>query len=150
MCIGNRKVEPHSNARVPNAYRIGLDQQEPDFAPVAFFRLPYDVKMSADGFQDSKSSNQLRLGTLGENVAAMIDYMLRRSRERFDAMEKEARLLIPGLQSINISTPKAQIRQLNLVMEDGFEMPAGYASACLLYTSPRPRDRTRSRMPSSA
>ena len=26
----------------------------------------------------------------------------------------------------------------------------GYLSACLLYTSPSPRDRTRSRMPSSA
>ena len=28
--------------------------------------------------------------------------------------------------------------------------PGGYVSACLLYTSPSPRDRTRSRMPSSA
>ena len=28
--------------------------------------------------------------------------------------------------------------------------PAAEASACLLYTSPSPRDRTRSRMPSSA
>ncbi|WDT37995.1 hypothetical protein PVA38_10485 [Streptococcus pneumoniae D39] len=26
----------------------------------------------------------------------------------------------------------------------------GYTSSCLLYTSPSPRDRTRSRMPSSA
>ena len=29
-------------------------------------------------------------------------------------------------------------------------IPAEVASACLLYTSPSPRDRTRSRMPSSA
>ena len=28
--------------------------------------------------------------------------------------------------------------------------PTGVAEACLLYTSPSPRDRTRSRMPSSA
>ena len=28
--------------------------------------------------------------------------------------------------------------------------PGGYNTACLLYTSPSPRDRTRSRMPSSA
>ena len=28
--------------------------------------------------------------------------------------------------------------------------PSGYAKDCLLYTSPSPRDRTRSRMPSSA
>ena len=30
------------------------------------------------------------------------------------------------------------------------DFPAAYAVACLLYTSPSPRDRTRSRMPSSA
>ena len=29
-------------------------------------------------------------------------------------------------------------------------MPVAVAGACLLYTSPSPRDRTRSRMPSSA
>jgi len=30
------------------------------------------------------------------------------------------------------------------------QIVAGQASPCLLYTSPSPRDRTRSRMPSSA
>ena len=29
-------------------------------------------------------------------------------------------------------------------------IPVGYFKTCLLYTSPSPRDRTRSRMPSSA
>ena len=32
----------------------------------------------------------------------------------------------------------------------GITLVAGFASTCLLYTSPSPRDRTRSRMPSSA
>ena len=32
----------------------------------------------------------------------------------------------------------------------GAEDPSALANACLLYTSPSPRDRTRSRMPSSA
>ena len=31
-----------------------------------------------------------------------------------------------------------------------FSLPMGLLTACLLYTSPSPRDRTRSRMPSSA
>ena len=31
-----------------------------------------------------------------------------------------------------------------------FQVVRGYANTCLLYTSPSPRDRTRSRMPSSA
>ena len=30
------------------------------------------------------------------------------------------------------------------------ELPVPFAGTCLLYTSPSPRDRTRSRMPSSA
>jgi len=33
---------------------------------------------------------------------------------------------------------------------DPAENAAAYSQACLLYTSPSPRDRTRSRMPSSA
>ena len=32
----------------------------------------------------------------------------------------------------------------------GIEVETGIAGTCLLYTSPSPRDRTRSRMPSSA
>ena len=32
----------------------------------------------------------------------------------------------------------------------GFELYSRYLDICLLYTSPSPRDRTRSRMPSSA
>ena len=42
------------------------------------------------------------------------------------------------------------------VLKDGFPLYAGFSSGlgllqtCLLYTSPSPRDRTRSRMPSSA
>ena len=35
------------------------------------------------------------------------------------------------------------------IMEDSWVMDGNYSS-CLLYTSPSPRDRTRSRMPSSA
>ena len=36
------------------------------------------------------------------------------------------------------------------VSKGGDLMPAGSGQTCLLYTSPSPRDRTRSRMPSSA
>ena len=33
---------------------------------------------------------------------------------------------------------------------DAIVLPGGFSYGCLLYTSPSPRDRTRSRMPSSA
>ena len=36
------------------------------------------------------------------------------------------------------------------LMSAGVSQPNAIISACLLYTSPSPRDRTRSRMPSSA
>ena len=42
------------------------------------------------------------------------------------------------------------IRLLRLPMPVQRRVAAGVLSACLLYTSPSPRDRTRSRMPSSA
>jgi AAA domain, putative AbiEii toxin, Type IV TA system len=100
-----------------------------DFAPVAFFRLPFDVKMSAGGFADRADAVGLHLGSSGENVAAMVDFMLRRSRSRFDAMESEAKELIPGLQSLSVSTPNSQTRRLDLVMEGGWEMPADNASS---------------------
>ena len=38
----------------------------------------------------------------------------------------------------------------NLLNQRGMGVAKGYAKSCLLYTSPSPRDRTRSRMPSSA
>ena len=36
------------------------------------------------------------------------------------------------------------------ILTDHYQDPIDLNSACLLYTSPSPRDRTRSRMPSSA
>ena len=40
-------------------------------------------------------------------------------------------------------------RMINAMLQDEFEKGM-HACSCLLYTSPSPRDRTRSRMPSSA
>ena len=41
--------------------------------------------------------------------------------------------------------------RLGVTLKDGrVEVPPGYKEACLLYTSPSPRDRGCSRMPSSA
>ena len=127
MRVGNRSFNvtgPHGDRVLYQTTGSG-----PGFEPVVFFRLPYDVKMTAVGFNDSTGAMDLRLGPNGENVAAMVDFMLRRSRARFDAMEAEARTLIPGLQSLSVSTPNPQTRRLDLVMEDGWEMPADNASS---------------------
>lgn len=127
MQIGGRTMSVSAKKNHQHLYETKLDGT--DFAPVAFFRLPFDVKMQADGFKDTPNAADLKLGARGENVAAMVDYMLRRNRDRFDAMLKEARELIPGLQSLSISTPTPQTRRLDLVMEGGWEMPADSASS---------------------
>ena len=43
---------------------------------------------------------------------------------------------------------RARFREENIPLPEG--TPQAQLSPCLLYTSPSPRDRTRSRMPSSA
>ena len=54
-------------------------------------------------------------------------------------------LLIPSI--VTAITIVLCMFTLSLVMK---VIPVGITYACLLYTSPSPRDRTRSRMPSSA
>lgn len=129
MRVGNRSISIFQDKRHPGPGHYTLQLDGPDFAPVEFFRLPYDVKMTANGFVDSAKAIDMQLGMNGENVAAMVDFMLRRARSRFDAMEADARELIPGLQSLNVTTPQPQARRLDLVMEGGWEMPADRASS---------------------
>ena len=58
--------------------------------------------------------------------------------------EKYIFLFIPGLKS----EPVIDVNEIKMIgIEDVKE---GSIISCLLYTSPSPRDRTRSRMPSSA
>ena len=57
--------------------------------------------------------------------------------------EKETRVAI-----VPVSIPKLIKLGFEIVIEKGAGEKSGYS--CLLYTSPSPRDRTRSRMPSSA
>ena len=66
-------------------------------------------------------------------------------------------VLVAGLcrvlarRGVKVAPFKPQNMALNsAVTEDGGEIGRAQAVHCLLYTSPSPRDRTRSRMPSSA
>ena len=69
-------------------------------------------------------------------------------------------LLRPGLSEVlptetDVRTRITREIALNIpiitsAMDTVTEAPMAIAMACLLYTSPSPRDRTRSRMPSSA
>ena len=75
---------------------------------------------------------------------------------------KRARLTVDpddvALDELHAAHPAELAAEVDLQAEEGavVELPAGAGGAwvlpgvCLLYTSPSPRDRTRSRMPSSA
>ena len=55
----------------------------------------------------------------------------------------QAALGLPAWEGLELAIQAAQVGLPH-------QLPQGPATACLLYTSPSPRDRTRSRMPSSA
>ena len=64
---------------------------------------------------------------------------------------KETDILIIGAGPVGLFTVfEAGLLGLNCVLVDNLDKPGGQCADCLLYTSPSPRDRTRSRMPSSA
>ena len=59
-------------------------------------------------------------------------------------------LLQQRLQEEDKGDPQSQQEHLMAMVRSLRESPIAIHTACLLYTSPSPRDRTRSRMPSSA
>ena len=65
--------------------------------------------------------------------------------DRFDYIP--IALILRDTNPLHLDRVYAQERGLHDVVQQG---PLNQAYLCLLYTSPSPRDRTRSRMPSSA
>ncbi len=98
--------------------------------PVAFYQLPSTgVSMTSDGFPDDAGPPLLQPD--GSLVPALLDYVYRRDRDRFDAFVKAIRSLVPGLEKIEVRTPQANSRRIDLVIESGFSIPADYGSVGL-------------------
>lgn len=55
--------------------------------------------------------------------------MLRKDRARFDAFERAIRSRVPGLEQVNIETPNAATRQIELMIDGGLRVPGDVASA---------------------
>ena len=72
------------------------------------------------------------------------------TQEEMDALTPEQRKMVEAW----VSLEKADAKEAARMEAEPLSLPAGMGmdllAACLLYTSPSPRDRTRSRMPSSA
>ena len=68
---------------------------------------------------------------------------LHRFQDDWTAISEHFRLMFNGMGHLSITEDLLTFRSLPPFVATGI-------SICLLYTSPSPRDRTRSRMPSSA
>ena len=77
---------------------------------------------------NSDTSGAPTITSDGDNVAALFDYFLRQDRRRFFAATEAMKRLVPGLREINIGTPQAANRSIDLVVEDGYRLPADRAS----------------------
>ena len=66
------------------------------------------------------------------------------------AVERVARVVAPPGTIVSAEGPREVVGACMEIVRAHQETIAGDIGPCLLYTSPSPRDRTRSRMPSSA
>jgi predicted ATPase len=100
----------------------------PSITPAQTYQLPVQgAPMISDGYSDQSGAKPL--GSDGEGIPSLLDYLLRRDRRRFFSLVNSLQDHIPGLVEIEIATPNPAKRQLDLVLENGFRMPADQASA---------------------
>ena len=89
---------------------------------ISFFRLPSSgVECQHPGF--SESVKDLPLGERGENLAPVLDYMLRKDRKRFDGVIRKLRELVPGFEDLAVDTPNPQTRHLSVILDNDLQLP---------------------------
>lgn len=90
--------------------------------PVVLIRPPSSgFEFSGPGFSDSAEPPILdEQGTL---LPALLDYVLRRHRTRFDDFVEAARARIPGFNDIDIGTPRPDTRRVEFKIENGLLLP---------------------------
>ena len=95
--------------------------------PVAEYHFPSTgVPMVSSGFADSQSLAMI--SREGQNIAGLLDQLLRQDRDRFFGLRDTLKTLIPGFKDLNIGNPQADTRRVDLVLEGGFRIPADRAS----------------------
>lgn len=96
--------------------------------PTRYFDVPKLVlPMQSEGAKASTDVAEI-VKTDGKNLAALLDYMLRKERKLFFELVEALKTMIPGLEDIDIETPTPQTRMVNLMLDGGFQMPASLAS----------------------
>lgn len=96
-------------------------------ARTVVFRLPsHGVPMLGAGFPDAGIAPELTAE--GGNVSSLLDYLLRRDRKRFFALVEATKARVPGLEDLDVGTPDAASRRLDLVIDGGLRIPSDNAS----------------------
>jgi predicted ATPase len=87
------------------------------------YKLPSEgIPMSSQGVEDQPGSTAPHLNQSGSNLAAFLDYLLRKDRRRFDQIQDALKKRVPGLEEISIFTPNRETRSISLKIEGGFEI----------------------------
>jgi predicted ATPase len=98
------------------------------FQPLELFRLPVDgIALQGPGARDTLGPPAIT--SSGDGVPAVLDYFLRRDRDRFYRTIEAFKRLVPGVEDINIATPNPERRHLEFVLSDGLCIPADSASS---------------------
>ena len=115
-------VQPDGSASSPTGTILDLTGQ------CSIYQLPArGLAMLSTGHADSEGPPTISAN--GENLPALFDYFLRQDRKRFFACVDTLRELVPGLQDIQIATPHPNQRRVDVVIENGLQIPAAKASA---------------------
>ncbi len=107
----------------PDNPGVGLHSAR-SVSTIEAFQLPVQgVPMLSPGATGQGSPGAPPLHEAGANLAAFLDYLLRRDRRRFDQIQAVLRDLVPGLEEIRINTPSAHERAVAVSIDGGFEIP---------------------------
>jgi predicted ATPase len=109
-------------------------EQQPEVVPAVegggvfhgsaeIFKLPSEgIPMVSTGIAEEPGKGAPPLAVKGENLAPLLDYLLRKDRNRFDQIQAALRNLVPGLEEIRIATPTPDKRAISLQIDGGFEI----------------------------
>lgn len=121
-------ITDHWRAEAAQVPTIRADSTGGPVRPAELYQLPSrGVSMESSGHSDE--SGLPPIDAEGTGVPGLLDYLLRRDRKRFFDFVTAVRALVPGLEEVEIATPKPDRRRLDLVIENGFRIPADQASA---------------------
>jgi predicted ATPase len=142
---------PHDDerrdAKTLTAYKNNLEMIRKKAPHVVLHRIPTEgPSLTTSGTNDADGIPSV--GDNGDRISALLDYLLRKDRQRFDAIVAALRTLVPGLQLINITTPKPSDRGVEFVFMNGLTLAPSSVSTgvglILFYTvlahHPKPPD----------